>query len=271
MPLLTVKELQDSSYIFRGKIGKILAQGLMDISCVSRINALYDRYPSLKGPDFTSAILEDLGVQYEIKNRNAIDVLREGAFITISNHPYGGLDGLILVDFIGHFRPDYKVMVNKVLGRIKNLDDNFIDVIPTGRKQGKPENESIHGIRSVVEHVCSGHPVGIFPAGAISDVNLSKFRIEDRQWQESVIRLIKKLRVPILPIRFLGGNSSLFYSLGLIDWRIRLMKLPSELFNKKGKTVKLILGNVISPELQDEYSDIEAFRTFLRENVYNLK
>lgn len=49
------------------------------------------------------------------------------------------------------------------------------------------------------------------------------------------------------------------------------MKLPSELFNKKGKTVKLILGNVISPELQDEYSDIEAFRTFLRENVYNLK
>lgn len=135
MPLLTVKELQDSSYIFRGKIGKILAQGLMDISCVSRINALYDRYPSLKGPDFTSAILEDLKVQYEIKNRNAIDVLREGAFITISNHPYGGLDGLILVDFIGHFRPDYKVMVNKVLGRIKNLDDNFIDVIPTGRKQ----------------------------------------------------------------------------------------------------------------------------------------
>lgn len=271
MPLLTVKELQDISSVFRGKLGNILARGLMDISCVSRINVLYDRHRSLKGPDFTSAILEDLEVRYEIKNEEVLNALRNGAFVTISNHPYGGIDGLILVDFVGHFRTDYKVMVNKVLGRIENLCDNFIDVIPTGRKQGKPENESVHGIRSVVEHVDSGHPVGIFPAGAISDVSLLKFRIEDRQWQEPVIRLIKKLRVPILPIRFLGGNSALFYGLGLIDWRIRLLKLPSELFNKKGKTVKLILGDIISPEVQDEYRDIDEFRNFLREKVYNLR
>lgn len=271
MPLLTINELQGLSPVFKGKCGKFLAQGLMDISCVSRINELYDKYWFLKGPDFTDAVLSDLGVRYEIKNKDVMNQLRNEAFITISNHPYGGIDGLILVDFVGHFRPDYKVMVNKVLGRIENLSDNFIDVIPTGRKHGKPENESIHGIRSVVEHVVSGHPVGIFPAGAISDINLLKFRVEDRQWQEPVIRLIKRLRVPVLPIRFNGGNSALFYSLGIIDWRIRLLKLPSELFNKKGKTVKLILGDLISPEQLDEYHDIGVLGNFLREKVYNLK
>ena len=239
MPLLTINELQGLSPVFKGKCGKFLAQGLMDISCVSRINELYDKYWFLKGPDFTDAVLSDLGVRYEIKNKDVMNQLRNEAFITISNHPYGGIDGLILVDFVGHFRPDYKVMVNKVLGRIENLSDNFIDVI--------------------------------FPAGAISDINLLKFRVEDRQWQEPVIRLIKRLRMPVLPIRFNGGNSALFYSLGIIDWRIRLLKLPSELFNKKGKTVKLILGDLISPEQLDEYHDIGALGNFLREKVYNLK
>lgn len=270
MPVLTISDLQEYSTIFNGKCGEILAKRLMEALCISRINELYDRHKALKGPDFTDAVLKDLGVKYEIKNREVVNSLNNKAFITISNHPYGGIDGLILIDFLGRFRSDYKIMVNRMLEKVVALNNNFINVIPTGRKRIKPEMESIHGVKAVLEHVEASHPVGIFPSGAISDFKLRNWCIEDRQWQSAVIRLIKKLHVPILPVGFSGGNSALFYSLGLLDWRIRLLKLPSELFNKKDKTVQLVLGNIIMPEQQDDYPGIEDFGNFLRENVYKL-
>lgn len=270
MPVLTISDFQEYSSVFNGKYGKILAKGLMNVLCISRINELYDRHKALEGPDFTDAILKDLGVKYEVKNREVINTLNNRSFITISNHPYGGIDGLILVDFLGRFRFDYKIMVNRILKRIVTLDNNFIEVIPTGIKRVNPKKESIQGVKTVLEHVEAGHPVGIFPSGAISDFKLRNWCIEDRQWQRAVIRLIKKLHVPILPVGFSGGNSALFYSLGLLDWRIRLLKLPSELFNKRNKTVQLVLGNIIMPEQQDGYADIEDFGRFLRENVYKL-
>ena len=271
MPVFSIGDLQAYSTVFNGKYGNVLVKGLMKALCISRINELYDRYKALGGPDFTDAVLKDLGVKYEIRNWKVINSLNNSAFITISNHPYGGIDGLILVDFLGRFRPDYKVMVNRILKRIVALDNNFIDVIPTGRKRVKPEMESIQGVRTVLKHVEAGHPVGIFPSGAISDFKLRNWCVEDRQWQKPVIRLIKKMRVPIMPVGFLGGNSALFYSLGLLDWRVRLLKLPSELFNKRNKTVQLVLGDIIMPEQQDDYPDIDAFGQYLRENVYKLK
>lgn len=270
MPVLTISDLQEYSTVFNGKSGEILAKGLMKALCILRINELYDIHKALKGPDFTNAVLKDLGVKYVIKNHEVVNSLNNKAFITISNHPYGGIDGLILIDFLGRFRSDYKIMVNRMLERVVTLNNNFINVIPTGRKRIKPEMESINGVKAVLEHVQAGHPIGIFPSGAISDFKLRKWCVEDRRWQKSVIHLIKKLRVPILPVGFPGGNSALFYSLGLLDWRIRLLKLPSELFNKKNKTVQLVLGNIIMPEQQDDYPDIEEFGNFLRENVYKL-
>lgn len=270
MPLLTVNDLKNSSPFFRGALGERIANNLFDIFYVRQVNELYDKNKSLKGVSFTSAILKDLDVCYEVKNVEVMEELTDRAFITISNHPYGGLDGLILIDFLGNFRQDYKVMVNKILGKIESLNDKFINVIPTGPKRLNPEFDSIKGIRKLIEHVSAGHPMGLFPSGAISDFNIIKFRVEDRAWQEPLIRLMKKIHVPILPIKFLGGNSAFFYSLGLIHWKLRLLKLPSELFNKKGKNIKVILGNIITPEQQDNYPDLKRYGEYLRNSVYKL-
>lgn len=73
-----------------------------------------------------------------------------------------------------------------------------------------PTKNSIFGIRQAIGHVESGHPLGIFPSGAVSDFSLREGYVRDRQWQESIIRMIKRLRVPILPVKFPGGNSPLF-------------------------------------------------------------
>ena len=80
-----------------------------------------------------------------------------------------------------------------------------------------------------------------------------------------------KAGVPVIPVRFFDGNSAFYYSLGLIDWRIRLLRLPSEVFNKKGRTMRIGIGKVISVEEQKRFgNDVHAFRDFLRGSVYGM-
>lgn len=261
MPLLTKQEL--------GNIPCVSL--LMHMFSIDKVNDLYDRNSMMKGPAFARAVLRNLEINYEIGNMEVLDSLPEGPFITISNHPFGHMDGIILIDLFGHLCWDYKVMVNRILGRIRPLKDNFINVTPVGKEQAVPTRESVQGIKEALRHVRSGHPLGLFPAGAVSDLSIRDGCIRDREWQKPVIRLIKKLNVPILPVTFIDGNSPFYYALGLIDWRIRLLRLPSEVFNKRGKTIRLVLGNMISPQEQDGFEDLNEFKSFLRNKVYGLK
>ena len=268
MPLLTLKELESMSPVFRGGMGNAFGRTLMRMLSVDKVNDLYDRNSSYTGPDFAEKVLEDIDVHYDVIGVERLGRLPDGPFITISNHPYGSIDGVMLVDLFGHLRSDYKVMVNGFLSRIETLKDNFICVTPTGNERTAPTKESLRGIKEAIEHVRAGHPLGIFPSGAVSDLSLKDRCIRDRQWQEPVIRLIKKLRVPVVPVKFMDRNSDFYYSLGLIDWRVRLLRLPSEVFNKSGKLTRIRIGEPISPQEQDRYSDIDIFTGFLRSKIY---
>ena len=269
MPLLTLSELEEATPLFRGKCGNTFCKGLMRMLSIDKVNDLYDSNSSVTGPDFAKAVLEDIGVKYEILNWEVLEHLPDGPFITISNHPYGHIDGVMLVDLFGHIRPDFKVMVNKFLGRIETLKDNFICVTPTGTERTGPTKESIQGIKEAVAQIRSGGALGLFPSGAVSDLSLKDRCIRDREWQEPVIRLIKKLNVPIVPVHFIDRNSNFYYLLGLIDWKVRLLRVVSEVFNKRGKRTRIAIGEIISPEEQDEFTDLDKFGMFLRNKVYN--
>lgn len=270
MPLLSIDELEKAAPIFRGAAGNAFGRMLMQILAVEKVNDLYDRNISFVGPDFARAVLKDIGVEYEVIGRERLEKLPDGPFITISNHPYGSIDGVMLVDLFGHIRPDFKVMVNRFLSRIGTLSDNFICVTPVGAERTAPTRDSIQGIKDSVAHVRGGHPLGLFPSGAVSDLSIKDRCIRDREWQEPVIRLIRKLNVPVVPVHFLDRNSDFYYSLGLIDWRVRLLRLPGEVFNKRGKRTRIAIGEIITPEVQKEFDDIGNFREFLRNKVYNL-
>ena len=275
MPLIDVKELETMSPLFRGRGGNTIANGLMRMLKIQAVNDLYDRYPDSIGPDFAWKILEDIGItpqlHFEDGNvKNLAEIVPEGPFITISNHPCGHVDGIALIDLFGHIRPDYKVMVNEILARIENMNCSFITVTPTGNTKTAATASSIGGVREALQHLKDGHALGFFPAGAVSDFSLKTMNVADRIWQEPLVRLIRKARVPIIPVRFCDGNSPFYYSLGLIDWRARLLRLPSEVFNKRGKPFRIYVGNPISVSRQDEFgSNINEFSKFLRSSVYD--
>lgn len=280
MPILTIQELERLSPLFRGRMGNRLGHGIMHWLSVDRLNALYDRHAHLSGPDFAHSILEDLGIHYEvlgpgfehIRHLSPTTPKFHSPFITISNHPYGSIDGIILADLFGHLYPSYKIMVNKILSRVEALSPSFISVTPTGVERTAPTTESIIGIRRALTQLRSGGALGLFPSGAVSDLSLRDLCIRDREWQPAIIRLIAKAQVPILPVRFFDGNSSFYYSLGLINWRIRLLRLPSEVFNKAHRPTRIGIGSPISVDEQQDYlatHTIEEFGQWLRHSVYD--
>ena len=75
---------------------------------------------ALTNADFAEAMLKEFGIEYSIGGLD-LKNLPTGPFITISNRPYGGADGLVLVDLFGHLRPDFKVTVNQILGLAKRM------------------------------------------------------------------------------------------------------------------------------------------------------
>jgi putative hemolysin len=270
MKLIDHHYFESMSPLFRGNMGRRLAEVVIHFLAIDRVNWVYEHSYSFSGPEFASHLLDDLGVNYMIGNAEKLWQLPEGAFITVSNHPYGGLDGIIMVDLFGAIRPDYKFMVNKFLSMIKTLNESFISVIPTADRKTDLTSETIKGIRETISHLHKGHPAGFFPSGAVSDFSLRDFRIRDRKWQSSIMHLIHSARVPILPVRFFGNNSLFFYLLGLVHWKIRSMRLPYEVFNKHNNKVRLGIGKLITPDEQLQFPDFHSFGEYLRKSVYEM-
>ena len=79
-----------------------------------------------------------------------------------------------------------------------------------------------------------------------------------------------KAKVPILPIRFFDRNSALFSLLGLVSWKIRTLRLPHEIINKKNSAIRIGVGNILTLEEQSKYENAEDFGKWLRESVYGM-
>ncbi len=96
--------------------------------------------------------------------------------------------------------------VNEILARVKTMDGNFISVTPTSNERKAPTASSLKGVRMALEHLRGGGCLGLFPSGAVSDLSLKEGCVRDREWQEPMIRLIMKAKVPIVPVRFFDGT-----------------------------------------------------------------
>ncbi len=252
--VLDIEDLQEIAPIFKKKWAAFLAKGLMKWMNIDKVNAIHAKYGHLRGAAFTSAILADpmMDVNYTIHCPENLETLPEGGFITVSNHPIGSLDGIILIDIFASRRKDFCVMVNSFLGKIGAMADNFITVIP------KTDRSS-----SLLANPAN-------PAGAMSFRN-KQGQIFDLTWTHSIIRLIRKARVPVYPVYFDCRNSNFFYWLGQISWKIRTLRVPTEAFNKRGKTFDVYIGKPIAPEVIQTYTDDKELARFLYRTTYSQK
>jgi putative hemolysin len=244
-----------------------LASLLMELMKINQVNKLFAEAQPKVGPEFVDAILEGCGVSIDIDERELKNLPADGAFIAIANHPYGGLEGMILLKVLCMARPDAKLMANFLLKKIPNLADYFVAVNPF---ENVEHSSSISGIKTTMELLKSGTPIGIFPAGEVSTYKLNSKQVTDRMWHPVVGKLINKANVPVVPIYFHGNNGLLFNLLSLIHPTLRTAKLPSELFNKQGHTIKVRIGKPINVNDVPNHNNVTQLLNFLRAKTYAL-
>lgn len=248
-----------------------LVKRAMKFLAIDKVNWIHDKNFDTPGAPFCRGLLTDLDIKLRIDNEKVLDNLPEGAFITVSNHPFGAMDGITLIDIVGSRRPEFKVMVNMILNHITALRSNFIAVDQTASDDPAKKAVSVKGIKEAIMQVRRGQPVGFFPAGAVGNYN-RHLRFEDGPWKESIIRLIQQLKVPVIPIFFHGYNSWWFRLLGIISWQLRTFRLPAEVFRTKGKTLHISVGDPISvEELNANSGSLKELGDFLRRRTYALR
>lgn len=270
MPIVTDKDIAKVFHLDKyGFIGSTVAKQVMALLKLDQMNELYDRHSHLKSIDFIDAVLKELGVSVYISPSDLKRIPKTVPFICIANHPLGGIDGLVLLKLLLQVNPEAKLMANFLLKNIAPIANHICAVNPF--EDRKEAFSSVSGIRSALEQVRLGLPIGIFPAGEVSSrENGFVGKIDDKEWDISAIKFIKKANVPVVPMYFHARNSDLFYLLAGINPQFRTARLPSEMLTKTPKEVILRIGHPIHPCQWSDMNDLPTLTEFLRQKSYIL-
>lgn len=268
MGLVTAKEVAKAINTDKyGILGTFSGWLLMKVLKISTMNKIYDRNKHLSEVEFLNAILDEFQIKFEIPEEDFKRLPKDGAYITISNHPLGGIDGILLLKLMLEKEPNFKIIANFLLHRIDPMKPYIMPVNPF--ENHKDAKSSVIGIKETLRHLRDGKPLGMFPAGEVSTYKDGKL-VVDREWEEGAIKVIRKAQVPVVPIYFHAKNSRLFYFLSKISDTLRTAKLPSELLTQKNRVIKVRIGKPISVAEQNELTSIEDFSEFLRRKTYML-
>lgn len=263
MELLNPQELLQARPRLKFFGGQAFASFLMHLLRMKKVNKLYTELANEQGLDFIDKLIESLDLKFEFDEEQLKKIPTSGPFITVSNHPLGGLDGILLIKLLSKVRPDVKILANSFLQKIEPLQDFFIGIDISGKKKADRK-----GLRTVISHLRNNGVLGVFPAGEASGYD-HYYNVADKEWEYMVIKLIKKSNVPVVPIYFSGSNSRVFHILGMINPALRNFKLPSEFFKKK-KEVSIRIGSQIRTAELNQFTDIYQTGRYLRARTYCL-
>jgi len=268
MGLVNAKEVAKAINVDKfGFIGTFMGWTLMKMLKIDTMNKIYDRNKHLSDLEFINALLDEFEINFEIPEEDLKRIPKNGSFITISNHPLGGIDGILLLKLLLEHRTDFKIIANFLLHRIIPLKPYVMPVNPF--EDRKDVKSSLMGFKNALAHMKEGHPLGLFPAGEVSTYRDGKL-VVDKPWEVAAMKLIKKAEVPVLPIYFHAKNSKMFYRMAKLNDTFRTAKLPSELLTQKERLIKVRIGNPISVADQAEHETLDEFTEFLRKKTYVL-
>ncbi len=206
------------------------------------INRLLYKNREYTGVDFATHILQDLDVTYNVHFTGSTCPCPGGRYIFVSNHPLGGLDGMILISYIGNSMGDVRFIVNDLLMYIKPLAPVFVPV----NKYGRMKHDNTRLFQDTFD---SDAQVLYFPAGLCS--RLIDGEITDLDWKKTFVTKAIESRRDIVPMFFSGENSRRFYRLANlrkrlgIKFNIETFLLPDEMFRKKGTSFDLYIGEPV--------------------------
>ena len=251
------------------KLPPAVSGALERVLLFDQLSALYCRALHLQDSRaFHEKLLEELGVHYEVPLSDLARITRNGPVVVTANHPFGAVEGIILVAVLRSVRPDVKVMANFLLGGLPELRDLFILVDPFARQTSTYAN--VRGLREALTWLKQGGMLAAFPAGEVSHIDFPSRTVTDPEWNDSVARIIRATGASALPVYFSGANGFAFQVLGLVHPRLRTALLPHEFLNKRDKTIGLRIGSPIAFDRLAAFNPGRELIQYLRHRTYAL-
>ena len=233
-----------------------------------RFNQIYARLPPCDTDDFARTLLEAMDVRVELAGAPRETIPLTGPLMVIANHPFGMIEGMALGALLSSLRRDVTVMVLHLLAAIPEYRDRLIFVDP--RLSRKKRLQGARGWLQSRQWLADGGALAVFPAGRVARFEWRRLAVVDRPWSPHVAALARRSRVPVLPVYFHGQNGWLFQFAGMISPSLQEAFLMRQLTNKRGTTLRAVIGRVIPhEELAALPGDAEAI-AFLRRETENL-
>jgi putative hemolysin len=230
------------------------------------LNQFLEMYGHLKDDELIGASLVYFGIKVRVYGKENIPP--GGRYIFVSNHPLGGLDGLVFIHEISSVYPDVKFPVNDILTSIGNLSGIFLPINKHG-PQGKD------AARRIEDAYASGSQILYFPAGLCS--RKKKGVITDLEWHKSFVTKAVQHKRDIIPAYFSGRNSDFFYNLSNfrklmgVKANVEMLYLADEMFRQKDKDIRLVFGEKIPWETFDRSKTALEWAEWVRAKSYQLE
>ncbi|MBN2667436.1 MAG: 1-acyl-sn-glycerol-3-phosphate acyltransferase [Bacteroidales bacterium] len=230
------------------------------------LNVFLRKAGHLRDAEFIAAGLKEFNISYRVTGSENLP--EKGRYIFVSNHPLGGLDGLVFIHELSKYYPDIKFPVNDILMNITNLAGIFLPV----NKHGAQDREAARAIENAY---ASDSQILYYPAGLCS--RKKKGVICDLRWHKSFITKAVQYKRDIVPAYFSGRNSNFFYNLSNIRTslgiraNIEMLYLVDELFRQKGKAIDLVFGEPVPWQTFDRTKTASEWAEWVKEKSYQLQ
>lgn len=232
------------------------------------LNRLYSQIGGREDADFLEDVLNLLGIRVDVPEADLANIPKTGPAVVVANHPFGAIEGVILLHALRKVRPDVRVMANYMLSMIPEMREHIISVDPFGTDKAAKRN--VGPLKQSIRWARDGGLLAVFPAGEVSSFQFRKRAVTDPEWSTTVGRIIRITKAPVVPVYFDGGNGPLFHILGLIHPRLRTMMLPRELLNKQKRNVRVAVGHAVQPKKIARFDSDEKLTQYLRLRTYVL-
>lgn len=268
MEAIDLKEvIRKKSPSLAKKLPNFVIKLLGKIIHIDEINFVLEKYKGKEGIDFVNSCLEYFNIKTNVVFEDESSIDPTSKYVFVSNHPLGGLDGLVITSEITKRYGPAKFIVNDILMGLEPLRDIFVPV----NNLGTASNESIMDLKNLFK---SEFQVLNFPSGACS--RLIDGKIQDLEWRKSFVKESIHNNRPIIPIFFGGKNSKRFYRVA--NWRkkigikgfIEMILLPDEMFRQRNAQFDVVIGKPILPdEIKESGLTTKQWCEKIREKVYS--
>lgn len=253
---------------------KILTSFLKNILGLSFLEKLYsDNLEEIKQFGFWTTAVKYLNLPIDIHPDELNHIPTSGPTVIVSNHPFGGVDGIILSYLVEQKRQDFKIFVTNMLPeKLPEVKKHFLDV-ELYSKDNNEKSKNKEAIQSAIDYVNSGGCLIIFPAGTPSQAKTPFGKATDLNWRNGAAKIIHGSQANVVPVFFDGQNSNFFQMAGLIFPKVKIVRtllLGREVIHRMNKSIKVKIGSYISFDKLKDLS-VEETTSFLRSRVYLLK